>query len=47
MHNPELGLTKLCRLFGKTRQAYYDQSWRNSDEQLHEAVIIDKVKTIR
>jgi transposase InsO family protein len=34
-------------LFGKTRQAYYDQSWRNSDEQLHEAFIIDKVKTIR
>jgi len=47
MHNPELGLTKLCRLFGKTRQAYYDQSWRNSDDQLHEAFIIDKVKTIR
>lgn len=47
MHNPDLGLTKLCRLFGKTRQAYYDQSWRNSDEQLHEAFIIDKVKTIR
>jgi putative transposase len=47
MHNPDLGLKKLCRLFGKTRQAYYDQSWRNSDEQLHEAFIIDKVKTIR
>ena len=47
MHNPDLGLTRLCRLFGKTRQAYYDQSWRNSDEQLHEAFIIDKVKTIR
>ena len=47
MHNPGIGLTRLCRLFGKTRQAYYDQSWRNSDEQLHEAFIIDKVKTIR
>jgi len=47
MHNPDLGLTKVCRLFGKTRQAYYDQSWRNSDDQLHEAFIIDKVKTIR
>jgi len=47
MHNPDLGLTRLRRLFGKTRQAYYDQSWRNSDEQLHEAFIIDKVKTIR
>jgi transposase InsO family protein len=47
MHNPDLGLTKVCRLFGKTRQAYYDQSWRSSDVQLHEAFIIDKVKTIR
>lgn len=47
MHNPDLGLTRLCRLFGKTRQAYYDQSWRSSDVQLHEAFIIDKVKTIR
>ena len=47
MHNPGLGLTKVCRLFGKTRQAYYDQSWRNSDDQLHEAFIINKVKTIR
>ncbi|HEU5052655.1 MAG TPA: IS3 family transposase [Hanamia sp.] len=44
---PSAGLEKLCGLFGKTRQAFYDQSWRSSDEQLHEAFIIDKVKTIR
>ena len=44
---PVTGLEKLCGLFGKTRQAFYDQSWRSSDEQLEEAFIIDKVKTIR
>lgn len=44
---PSTGLEKLCGLFGKTRQAFYDQSWRSSDEQLQEAFIIDKVKTIR
>lgn len=44
---PSAGLEKLCGLFGKTRQAFYDQSWRSSNEQLQEAFIIDKVKTIR
>lgn len=44
---PSTGLEKLCGLFGKTRQAFYDQSWRSSDEQLEAAFIIDKVKTIR
>lgn len=44
---PSTGLEKLCGLFGKTRQAFYDQSWRSSDGQLEEAFIIDKVKTIR
>lgn len=44
---PGAGLGKLCGLFGKTRQAFYDISWRSSDEQIHEAFIIDKVKNIR
>lgn len=44
---PSTGLEKLCGLFGKTRQAFYDQSWRSSDERLEEAFIIDKVKIIR
>jgi len=44
---PSTGLEKLCGLFGKTRQAFYDQSWRSSDEQLEEAFIIDKERTIR
>ena len=44
---PSAGITQLCGLFGKTRQAYYDMNWRSSDEQLQEAFIIDKVRTIR
>lgn len=44
---PQAGLGKLCGLFGKTRQAFYDISWRSSDEQIHEAFIIDRVKSIR
>jgi len=44
---PSAGLEKLCGLFGKTRQAFYDHGWRSSDEQMQEAFIIDKVKSIR
>lgn len=44
---PSIGLGKLCRLFGKTRQAFYDHNWRDNDDQFHEAVVIDLVKQIR
>lgn len=44
---PSIGLEKLCRLFGKTRQAFYDHSWRGNDEQLQEAIVIDLVKQVR
>jgi len=44
---PSVGLGKLCGLFGKTRQAFYDHSRRSSDEQMQEAFIINRVKSIR
>lgn len=44
---PSIGLTKLCRLFGKTRQAFYDHAWRDNDAHFEEAVIIDLVKHVR
>jgi transposase InsO family protein len=44
---PATGLGKLCGLFGKTRQAFYDHQHRIGDDQLHEAIIIDRVKRIR
>jgi putative transposase len=46
-HYSSIGLERICRLFGKTRQAFYDHSWRTSDEQLNEALIIDKVRSTR
>jgi transposase InsO family protein len=44
---PSAGLGQLCGLFGKTRQAFYDITRRSGDDQLQEAFIIDKVKSIR
>jgi len=44
---PQKGLQRLCRLFGKTRQAFYDHQWRDSDDKFQEALIIDLVKGIR
>lgn len=46
-HYGSVGLERLSRLFGKTRQAFYDHSWRTIDEQFNEAMIIDKVRSIR
>lgn len=45
--HPSIGLGVLCRLFGKTRQAFYDHCWRGNDHQLQEAIIIDLVKQVR
>lgn len=44
---PLVGLQRLCRLFGKSRQAYYDHNWRQSDEQLQDALVINLVRNIR
>lgn len=44
---PSAGLGKLCGLFGKTRQAFYDHGWHSGDEALQEAFIINRVKQIR
>lgn len=44
---PSIGLARLCRLFGKSRQAFYDYSRRGTDNQFREAIIIDLVKRVR
>jgi transposase InsO family protein len=46
-HYDAVGLGKLCRLFGKSRQAFYDHSWRRSDDEMQEALIIDLVRSVR
>lgn len=43
---PSVGIGRLCRLFGKTRQAFYDHSWRSNNTQFEEAIIIDLVKRV-
>ncbi|HTG57605.1 MAG TPA: IS3 family transposase [Niabella sp.] len=46
-HYPTIGLGRLCRLFGKTRQAYYEHGWRDSEEQLQQALVLDLVGQVR
>ena len=43
----ELGIEKLCRLFGKTRHAYYDHQWRRQVDFLKEELILQLVCEIR
>jgi putative transposase len=46
-HHPVIGLERLCTLFGKTRQGYYDHYWRQCDDQLQEALILELVHRVR
>lgn len=45
--NTETGVEKLCRLFGKTRHAYYDHQWRKQNDFLKEEIIIQLIHEIR
>jgi len=47
LDNAELGIEKLCRLFGKTRHAFYDHQWRSEDDFLKEELILQLVHEIR
>ncbi|QNK61674.1 IS3 family transposase [Pedobacter sp. PAMC26386] len=44
---PKLGIKLLCRLFGKTRHAYYDHQWRLQDEGLKDEIVLQHVIDIR
>ena len=46
-HYPKAGLGQLCRLFGKTRQAYYDHSSRRSSDKMGMAIVLDLVHGTR
>lgn len=41
------GLGVLCGLIGKTRQAFYEASWRKEKTQFEDAIIVDLVKRER
>jgi putative transposase len=44
---PRLSWGALCRLFGKTRHAYYDHLWRSQNDSLKEEIILQLVYKIR
>lgn len=44
---PKLGIKNLCRLFGKTRHAYYDRQWRAQDAGLKDEIVLQHVLNIR
>jgi len=44
---PRLSWEVLCRLFGKTRHAYYDHLWRSGNDSLKEDIILQLVYQIR
>jgi putative transposase len=45
--HPRTGMMVLCRLFGKTRHAYYDALWRKENSLVKEDVILQEVINIR
>ena len=44
---PSKGIAILCRLFGKTRHAYYDHGWRNQDQGLKDEIVLQHVLKIQ
>jgi putative transposase len=44
---PHISKEALCRLFGKTRHAYYDHQWRQQDDSLKDDIILQLVHKIR
>lgn len=44
---PPISKEVLCRLFGKTRHAYYDHQWRQQDQSLRDDIILQLVQKIR
>ena len=44
---PSAGIATLCRLFGKTRHAYYDTLWRKENNLVKEDIILQEVISVR
>ena len=47
MQYPLTGLGKLCELFGKSRQAYYQQLWQQDEKDKQQVAILAQVVKIR
>lgn len=44
---PHIGLARLCGWFGITRQAYYQESWKQMDKGVETEVLLKEVLRIR
>jgi len=44
---PHVSIAVLCRLFGKTRHAYYDHIWRKEQELITEDIVLSQVYSFR
>lgn len=44
---PRLGLSRVCRLLGVTRQAYYQHFWQVESNQVGHELILQQVRSIR
>lgn len=40
---PNIGIMQLCKLFGKTRHAYYDREWQTSEKVLEHSIVLELV----
>jgi transposase InsO family protein len=46
-HYPNLGLARICALFGVTRQAYYQYQWSFMEQNTEETLLLILIKEIR
>jgi transposase InsO family protein len=46
-HYPQAAIGRLCGLFGKTRQAYYEHGWQAANGQLQEELVLDLAREAR
>jgi putative transposase len=44
---PQIGLGKICRLFGLTRQSHYQHQWRMADTDIETELVVQEVIAIR
>lgn len=44
---PQIGLARICRLFGVTRQAFYQDQWRSIDTSIENEIILALVVKVR
>lgn len=42
-----MGVGPLCKLFGKSRQAYYKKNWELSDQEQEDLIVLDMVAQVR